>query len=54
MLPKKDTYFYNNCFRLRSRVIKHKKTHVGRIALERQAGGKTLDPYGIRTIDLPL
>ena len=35
-------------------LIKHKLTNVGRIALERQAGGKSFDPGGIRTIDLPL
>ena len=33
---------------------KHKLTNVGRIALKRQAGGKTFDPTGIQTIDLPL
>ena len=34
-------------------MSKHKPTNVGRIALERQAGGKTFHPAGIRTIDLP-
>ena len=34
--------------------LKHKPTNVGRIAFERQAGGKTFDPNGIRTIDNPL
>ena len=34
--------------------LKHKPTNVGRIALERQAGGKISHPTGIRTIDLPL
>ena len=33
---------------------KHKPTNVGRIALERQARAKKLDPTRIRTIDLPL
>ena len=32
---------------------KHKPTNVG-IALERQASGKTFEPTGIRTTDLPL
>ena len=35
-------------------AIKHKLTNVESIALERQAGGKTFDPTGIQTIDLPL
>ena len=35
-------------------LTKLKLTNVGRIALDRQAGGKTIDPAGTRTIDLPL
>ena len=34
--------------------MKHKPTNVGRIALERQAGGKNFDPLGIRTTDLAI
>ena len=32
---------------------KNKPTNVGRKTLERQAGGKTFNPTGIRNVDLP-
>ena len=32
----------------------NKPTDVGRIVLERQAGGKTFDPIGIRTPGVPI
>ena len=35
-------------------ISKQKPTNVGRIALERLAGGKTFDHAGIRSIDLPI
>ena len=49
-----------NCFHLVKKnkttnyTNKHKQSNVRRIAHERQAGGKTFDPTGIRTIDLPI
>ena len=38
----------------RSGRAANKATNVGRIALEQQAGGKTVDHAGIRNSDLPL
>ena len=35
-----------------STITKYKPTNVGRIALERQTGGKTVDHAGIQTMDL--
>ena len=44
----------SNLIYLKIEIFKYKSTNVRRIALERQAGGKTFDPTVVRTIDLPL
>ena len=48
------SHLISRIMKMYEQILKNKPTDVGRIALERQAGGKTFDPVGVRTTDLPI